>query len=203
MRDASGKKVVIHDKRRVFEDFFCIDEVSVSFEGRDGRLIGPMRRLSFERGDSVAALVLKRGPEPKILLVEQFKYPAYVHDNGWIEETVAGMVDRGESVEEALRREIEEELGYRTSHHETVATFYPSPGGSSERVYLFYCEVSESDAVPGAGGGMTSEGEDIQIIEYGIDDFFEKLANGLFHDPKIIISGLWLKFRLHKTASHP
>jgi nudix-type nucleoside diphosphatase (YffH/AdpP family) len=203
MRDATARKVVIHGKRRVFEDFFSVEEVNVSFEGRDGQMIGPMRRLSFERGDSVAALVLKRGPEPKVLLVEQFKYPVFAHDGGWIVETVAGMIDPAESPEAALERELEEELGFRTSRHEPIAAFYSSPGGSSERVYLFYCEVSESDAVPGAGGGMTAEGEDIQILEYGIDEFFDKLANGFFKDPKIIISGLWLRLRLPETPATP
>ena len=200
MRNESGKKVVVHSRRRVFDDFFSVEEASISYEGRDGRMIGPLRRLSFERGDSVAALVLKRGPSPKILLIEQFKYPASVRGSGWIVETVAGMLGPGESAERALGREIEEELGYRATRHEPIATFYPSPGGSSERVYLFYSEVSESDAAPGGGGGLRSEGEDIKLIEYGISDFFDDLDRGVFQDPKIIIAGFWLRRRLDRTA---
>jgi len=198
MTDESNKKVIIHRKRRVFEDFFSIDEVEVSFEGTDGRMIGPLRRLSFERGDSVAALVLRRGPSPKILLVNQFKYPVHVHDDGWITETVAGMIDRGESTEQALKRELLEELGCRVEQFEPVATFYPSAGGSSERVFLFYCEVSQTDAVP-QRGGLASEGEDIRVVEYDADDFFAMLARGAFVDPKIIISGLWLRSRWTPT----
>lgn len=200
MRTESGRQVIVHSRRRIFEDFFSVDEASISYEGRDGRMIGPLRRLSFERGDSVAALVLKQGPSPKILLVEQFKYPASVHDNGWIVETVAGVLGPGESVEQALGREIEEELGYRATRHVPIAAFYPSPGGSSERVYLFYSEVSESDAVLGEGGGLRSEGEDITPIEYGISDFFDDLDRGVFQDPKIIISGFWLRGRLDPTG---
>jgi ADP-ribose pyrophosphatase len=199
MPDKSGNKVIIHRKRRVFEDFFSIDEVEVSFEGTDGRMVGPLRRLSFERGDSVAALVLRRGPSPRILLVNQFKYPVYVHDDGWITETVAGMIDPGESNEDALKRELLEELGCRVVQFEPVATFYPSAGGSSERVFLFYCEVSQSDTVP-ERAGLASEGEDIRVVEYDVDDFFARLARGAFVDPKIIISGLWLKSRLSSTS---
>ena len=196
MSEPSAKKVIVHRKQRVFEDFFDIDEVDVSFEGRDGKLLGPFRRLSFERGDSVAALVLKRQPTPKVLLVHQFKYPVYVHDDGWITETVAGMVDPGESREVAIRRELREELGYDVAEFEFIASFYPSPGGSSERVFLFYCEVTGADRAPGAGGGLAAEGEDITIVEYDLQEFFVKLAGGAFVDPKILIAGLWLQARL-------
>ena len=195
MAAESDRAVVIHRKRRVFEDFYSVDEVEVSFAGRDGRMVGPLRRLCFERGDSVAVLVLKRGPPPRVVLVNQFKYPVYVHDDGWITETVAGMIDAGESREAALKRELLEELGYNAAVFEHVATFYPSPGGCSERVYLSYCEVAASDAVPGWGGGVASEGEDIRIVEYDLADFFEQLARGAFVDPKVIIAGLWLKHR--------
>lgn len=200
MTQEQPKKVVVHRKRRVFDDFFAIDEVEVSFEGRDGRMVGPLRRLSFERGDSVAALVLKAGPRPTILLVRQFKYPVYEHDGGWITETPAGAIDRGESAEEAMRREMLEEVGYRAERLERIATFYPSAGGSSERVTLFYAEVSSADAVSGRGGGVASEAEVITTLEVDVEDFFEKLAAGEYIDPKIIIGGLWLKQRL---ASDP
>lgn len=196
MSEPTAKKVIVHRKRRVFEDFFDIDEVDVSFEGRDGTLLGPFRRLSFERGDSVAALVVQRQPTPKVLLVNQFKYPVYVHDDGWITETVAGMVDAGESREAAIRRELREELGYDVAEFEFIASFYPSPGGSSERVFLFYCEVTGADRVHGAGGGLAAEGEDITIVEYDLREFFVKLAGGAFVDPKILIAGLWLQARL-------
>lgn len=202
MPDDSGKKVIVHRKRRVFDDFYDIDEVEVSFEGHSGKMLGPFRRLTFERGDSVAALVLKRNwrsnptQAPKVLLVNQFKYPVYVHDDGWITETVAGMVDPGETREESIRRELREEIGYEVQELEFVASFYSSPGGSSERVFLFYCEVDDSCRVPGAGGGLAAEGEDIQMVEYELPEFFAKLAGGVFVDPKIIISGLWLQARL-------
>lgn len=191
-----SNKVTVHRKRRLLDDFFAIDEVEVSYEGTDGRMRGPVRRLSFERGDSVAALLLRTGPTPAIVVVRQFKYPVSVHDDGWITETVAGMVERGEDKLDALRREILEEVGYRATSIEHVATFYPSPGGSSERVFLYFCEVAETDRVPGAGGGVATEGEDIEILEYGLDEFFTKLEQAAFFDPKLIVAGLWLRDRM-------
>jgi ADP-ribose pyrophosphatase len=195
MPEPSPRAVIVHRKRRVYDGFFSLDEVDVSFEGTDGRMIGPLRRVSFERGDSVGALVLERGATPKILLVNQFKYPVSIHDDGWITETVAGMIDRGESPEAALRRELREELGYRVETMEPVATFYPSAGGCSERVYLFFCEVSPGDAVAQAGG-LASEGEHIRLVAYDLPTFFAMLDRAAFVDAKIIIAGLWLKSRL-------
>lgn len=199
----ANKKVIIHRKRRVFDDFFAIDEAEISFQSKNGGMIGPLRRLSFERGDSVAALVLKKGPSPKILLVNQFKYPVYAHDGGWITETMAGMVDPGESTEVALEREILEEIGYEVSTFEFIAKFYPSPGGSSERIFLFYCEVSDAELRPGKGGGLVEEGEDISLVEYELDDFFTRLSQGEFMDAKLIMAGWWLKARLAADAGKP
>jgi nudix-type nucleoside diphosphatase (YffH/AdpP family) len=196
MPEEAKKSVVIHAKRRIFQDFFSIDEAEVSFEGRDGRMIGPVRRLSFERGDSVAALVLKKGSPPTVLLVNQFKYPAYAQDGGWITEAAAGMLAPGEAKEAAMKREIVEELGYEVASLEFIATFYPSPGGCSERIHLFYGETSAGDLRPGFGGGLIEEGEDIRILEYTLDDFFRKLTAGQFMDAKLIIAGWWLKSRL-------
>lgn len=54
------KRVVVHGKKRVFDGFFKIDEAEVSFERFDGRMSPRLRRLCFERGDSVAVVIYDR-----------------------------------------------------------------------------------------------------------------------------------------------
>lgn len=190
-----SKKVIIESQQRVFDDFFKVDLANVLVEGYDAKMRGPMRRLVFQRGDSVAALILDRD-RGDLLLVEQFRYPTYKKGPGWIIETMAGILEEGETPEEALRREMQEEVGYDTTDYEHIATYYPSPGGSSERVFLYYAEVGVENRI-GSGGGKESEQEDIKIIRMPVSDFTRKLKNGVFTDSKILVAGFWFISQKH------
>jgi ADP-ribose pyrophosphatase len=101
------------------------------------------------------------------------------------------MVDVGEPPEAALRREIEEELGYRPDRVEHIATFYVSPGGSSERIWLYYAEVSEAGRVS-AGGGLPGEHEDIRVLSLTAEEARAALAEDRLVDAKTIIGLQWL-----------
>jgi nudix-type nucleoside diphosphatase (YffH/AdpP family) len=191
---SSMRKVTIHSKRRIFDGFFKIDEAVLSYEKFDGRMSKPLHRLCFERGDSVAAIVFNRDSRQAIL-VNQFKYPTLERGPGWIMETVAGMVNANETPESALRREILEEIGYAVEATEHIASFYVSPGGSSERVLLYYAEVANSGHI-GPGGGVETEGEDIEAIALSIDELGGRLRVGAVQDAKTIIAIQWLLDRL-------
>jgi nudix-type nucleoside diphosphatase (YffH/AdpP family) len=184
------KRVEILSHRRLFDDIFKIDEASVRFERVDGSISPPVRRLVFERGDSVAAVVFVRDTQA-LVLTEQFRFPTHDKGPGWLLEIIAGTVDAGETPEAALRREIEEELGYRVGHVEPIATFYPSPGGSSERIWLYYVETIQADRVS-AGGGVAAEHEDIRVLTMSRDEAREALADGRFADAKTLIGLQWL-----------
>jgi nudix-type nucleoside diphosphatase (YffH/AdpP family) len=98
-----------------------------------------------------------------------------------VPEVVAGMIDAHEQPEEATKREIHEEIGYLVSNLTPIATFYVSPGGSSERIYLYYTEVCNSDHIS-AGGGLVSEHEDIELLELSFAALWDMLARGEIHD---------------------
>ena len=184
------KKVSVHSRRRLLDDFFKVDEAEVSFERSDGSMTPPVRQLVFERGDSVAAVVFDRDSR-RLLFTEQFRFPTLDKGPGWLLEIIAGMVDAGEPPEAALRREIEEELGYRADRVEPIATFYVSPGGSSERIWLYYAEVSGGGRVSG-GGGLPGEHEDIRVVSLTVEEVRAALAaNGLV-DAKTVIGMQWL-----------
>ena len=131
--------------------------------------------------NAVAALVydtLKK----KFIFVNQFRCGS----NSDILEVVAGTLDKpNEDKEDAINREIFEEIGYETDHIEMISEFFVSPGISSEKISLFYCEVSKKT---GQGGGLESENEDIDIVEFSYDEMLSEN----FMDAKTIIAINWL-----------
>ncbi len=129
-----------------------------------------------------------------VILVEQFRYPAWTRGGGWLVETIAGTVDPGESPEQAVRREVEEEAGYRIGALTHVSTFFLSPGGSSERVFLYCAFVTRSQRL-GSGGGASPEHEDIRVLEVPLAEVGSRLTSGDFVDAKTLIGLQWLLAR--------
>ena len=189
-----SQRVKVERKRLILDDFFKVEEVYLSYEKFDGSMSPLVRRLNFERGDSVAA-VLHHKERNSVLLVNQFKYPSYEKGPGWITEVVAGMVSAGEAPEDAVRREISEETGYIANKIEHISTFYVSPGGSSERILLYYVDVSGTGPDEG-GGGLAEENEDIKLLEVPVDKAFLQVEHGEIADAKTIIGLIWLQKRL-------
>jgi ADP-ribose pyrophosphatase len=94
-----------------------------------------------------------------------------------------------------MRRELVEELGYEADQLVPISSFYVSPGGSSERVHLYYAEVSAADRV-GDGGGVPAEGEMIEIVVVSVDELLSMVRDGTIADAKTIIGALWLERRV-------
>lgn len=184
------RRAEVRSRRRLLDDFFKVDEAEVSFERTDGSMTPPVRRLVFERGDSVAAVVLHRESD-QLLFTEQFRFPTLGKGSGWLLEVVAGMIDRDEAPETALRRELEEELGFSAARIEPIATFFVSPGGSSERIWLYYAEVSDAGRLSD-GGGVAAEHEEIRIVRMSRDEARAALLDGRLPDAKSIIGLQWL-----------
>jgi nudix-type nucleoside diphosphatase (YffH/AdpP family) len=180
------KRVLIDHRERVYDGFFKLDEAQLRYERFDGTMSGSVTRLALERGDSVAVL-LYRPEDGRIVLVNQFKYPTYHKGPGWIIETLAGMIDDGEDPADAARREVLEESGYAVRDLVHLSTFYLSPGGSSERVFLYLAEVAD-DAKIAEGGGRPIEGEDIETVEMLLADALVQVRSGAIADAKTIVA---------------
>lgn len=190
----------IQRQRRVFADFFKIDELLVTHERFDGTMSAVQKRLVFERGDAVAVLVLNTDAQ-SVVLVEQFRAPVLVGrrrddpstTDGWIVETVAGMVDANEAPEAAAIRETFEETGYLVRKLQPIGRFFSSPGGTSERIFLYFAEVGDAER-KSDGGGIGDE--DIKIVQMPTSELFDRLARGAIEDPKLMIAACWLRERL-------
>jgi ADP-ribose pyrophosphatase len=198
--NAKPWRVDIKSKEKVFDDFFRVDRYTVSHETFDGGMTPDLPVLVFERGDAVAAL-LYDPVRRKVIAVNQFRLPTREkgQGRGWLVEAIAGMIKGSkdgkpeETPLQCLIREVAEETGYEITQAAPVSTFFSSPGGSTERIHLYYAEVQKTDQ-KGKGGGADL-GEDIEIVEYDVDEFLHKLAGGEFEDPKLIIAGQWFQAR--------
>ncbi len=187
------KKVDILSKEEVFKKaFFRIEKVRLRHELYNGEMSRELTRLNFNRGDSVAALI-HQTDDDTLILTEQFRYPAYVKGEGWLVEVPAGTVEEGEEPVETMHRELEEEIGYRTDEFRHIHTFFVSPGGTSERIHLFYARVESEDKIS-KGGGVPLEGEDIRALIISVDDALEMLEEGKIMDAKTLIALQWLKY---------
>jgi ADP-ribose pyrophosphatase len=194
------KKVVIESKKLVLDDFFKVEEANLQYELFNGKMSIPVRRLSLERGDSAAILVFNLETQ-KIILIDQFRYPTYKNGHGWVTEIVAGMVDPGETPEQTAHKELEEEAGLIISSLERICDFYPSPGGSSERIFLFYAEVSGKSAIYSKTGGLPGHGEDTATSEISLEDALNKIKSGEIIDAKTIMGIFWLENRQLKQKN--
>ncbi len=191
------KKVEIKSQRYLLKDVFRVEEVFLRFEKFDGTMSDTLRRLNFDRGDSVALLAYNLDTQ-KILLINQFRYPTYHKGPGWITEALAGIMDEGESPEETARREAHEETGLTVGNVEFIASFYPSPGGCSEKIYLYYVEISGDKARHNEVGGLEEEHENILTLELSLDEALEKIRTGEIQDGKTIMGIFWLQNHLSK-----
>ncbi|MBC7979515.1 MAG: NUDIX domain-containing protein [Armatimonadetes bacterium] len=189
------KKIVnIIQRQQIFHRFvFRIDELKLTHERYDGTMSPEITRLILERGDSVA--VLLHDTETDILLLcEQFRAPTLEKDSGWMVEVLAGILESGEEPEECAQREAFEETGYAPRALQRIACVYLSPGGSSERIHLYYAEVSLTDKV-GGGGGLVAEAEDIRLIRLPVKEALAQAATGAIRDAKTLIAIQWLELQ--------
>lgn len=195
MRD---KKVDVLSRRLLLDGYFKVEEAVVSFEQKDGTMSAPIRRLDFLRGDAVCAVLVNKA-KGTLVLVRQFRYAGLSRHQAFPLELVAGLIDVGEAPDAAIRREILEEVGYAVGPLTRVATYYPSPGITSERGILFYGETEGTEPVA-AGGGLAEESEEIDVVEMPIAEVFAMIETGEIYDGKTLIGLLWLKDRLRSGA---
>ncbi len=182
--------------RRLLDAFFKVDEYHGAYERYDNTMSDDHPLLVFERGDLVAALLFDPA-QRQVILVEQFRLPTVGKGSGggWILETAAGIIEEGETARDAIISEVREETGYHVTDLVPIMNFFSSPGGSTERILLYYAEVRQAQKKT-EGGGVQDERENIRIVPMPVNEFFDRLRNNEFEDAKLIIAAQWLRDRL-------
>jgi ADP-ribose pyrophosphatase len=124
-------------------------------------------RETYDRGNGATLLLVNRARRT-VVLTRQFRLPAYVNGHhGFLVEAAAGLLD-GARPEERIAAEVEEETGYRIKDVRKLWDVFMSPGSVTERLHFFVADYEPADRVS-AGGGLAEEGEDLEVLELGID----------------------------------
>ena len=180
----------ISDRIRVQEVVLLSDHygtlttTSLQWRRNDGTWQTQSREV-YDRGDA-AAILPYHLKQRTVILVRQFRYPAFVagHDDLLI-EAAAGLLDNA-SPEERIRLEAEEETGYRLHDVKKVFEAFMSPGAVTEKLHFFVAEYEPHMRIS-AGGGLAHEGEEIEVLELGIDEALAMMADGRIVDAKTIM----------------
>jgi nudix-type nucleoside diphosphatase (YffH/AdpP family) len=142
-------------------------------------------RETYDRGNG-ATLLLYNLAQRSVVLVRQFRYPAYVNGcDDLLIEAVAGLLDN-ETPEIRIRAEAEEETGYRLGEVQKVFEAFMSPGAVTEKLHFFVAEYQPNMRI-GSGGGLVSEGEDIEVLELPFDQALAMIRDGRIADAKTIM----------------
>jgi len=182
----------------LFEKYFRLDEYSLSHELFGGGDSPVFTREIFERGSVVA--VLPYDPERrKVVLIEQFRAGAIEDPDGpWLIESVAGVIEPGESTQQVALRECVEEAGCEIRQLEIISKYYVSPGGTSEHCSL-YCGLVDSKGVAGIHG-LADENEDIRVMVVDAEEAFAWVREGRIRSSATIIALQWLELNQAQFA---
>jgi ADP-ribose pyrophosphatase len=175
----------------LFEKYFRLDEYSLSHELFGGGDSSVFTREIFERG-SVVAVLPYDSERRKVVLIEQFRAGAIEDPDGpWLIESVAGVIEPGESTQQVALRECVEEAGCEIRQLEIISQYYVSPGGTSEHCSL-YCGLVDSDGVAGIHG-LADENEDIRVMVVDTEEAFAWVRSGRIRSSATIIALQWLE----------
>jgi len=177
-------RIRVHNVRLVSDNHSVLKTTTFEWRRANGEW-QTQARESYDRGNG-ATLLPYNLAQRSVVLVRQFRYPAYVngHDDLLI-EAAAGLLDN-QSPENRIRAEVEEETGYRLGHVRKVFEAFMSPGAVTEKLHFFVAEYEPHMRI-GSGGGIASEGEDIEVLELPIDQTLAMIADGRIADAKTIM----------------
>jgi len=167
------------------EDWYTLNKVTFDYQLSDSQWVNQSREC-YDRGNG-ATVLLYNTEKKTVVLVKQFRMPTYVngHQTGMMIETCAGVLD-GDDPITCIIKETEEETGYRIKNVKKIFESYMSPGAVTEILHFFIAEYNDQMKI-GAGGGLDSEHEDIEILEMDFSKAIQMIENGEIKDAKTIM----------------
>ena len=188
-----SNRIRVKNVRLLSDNHYTLRTTTLEWRRADGEW-QTQHRETYDRGNG-AALLPYNLARRTVMLVKQFRYPAYVNGcDDLLIEAAAGLLDN-ESPENRIRAEAEEEIGYRLRDIRKIFEAYMSPGSVTEKLHFFVGEY-QPDMKIGSGGGNADEGEDIEVLELKIDEALAMIADGRIMDAKTIMLLQWARLNV-------
>jgi GDP-mannose pyrophosphatase NudK len=167
------------------DNWYILKKLTYEYTKKDGSVLTQTRE-AYDRGNG-ATILLYNKAQHTVILTRQFRLPTYINGNagGMLIEACAGLLDK-DNPEDCIRRETEEETGYKIKDVRKVFEAYMSPGSVTEILYFFIAEYSKEMKVAD-GGGVAHEEENIEVMEIGIDQAMTMIQTGEIKDGKTIM----------------
>ncbi|MEP6627677.1 MAG: GDP-mannose pyrophosphatase NudK [Ginsengibacter sp.] len=167
------------------DNWYVLKKVTYEYSKKDGSK-HVQSREAYDRGNGAAILLYNREFKT-VILTKQFRLPSFINGNedGMLIEACAGLLDK-DNPEDCIKREAEEETGYRVTDVKKVYEAYMSPGSVTEILYFFIAEYSKDMKVT-EGGGVESEEENIEVLEIKFDEVMKMMETGRIKDAKTIM----------------
>ncbi|MBM3070298.1 GDP-mannose pyrophosphatase [Enterobacter sp. RHBSTW-00994] len=177
-------EIRIIESQTLSDNWYVLKKYTFDQQRRDGEWQRQEREV-YDRGNGATILLYNRDKKT-VILTRQFRFPVFIngHD-GYLIESAAGLLDNMDP-ESRIKAEAEEETGFRVSRVEKVFEAYMSPGSVTEKLFFYLAEYHPHDKTS-AGGGLKSEGEDIEVLELSLNEALEGIAKGLIVDGKTIM----------------
>ena len=195
----SANDVKVLDKAICHQGFLRVCRYTLQHRLYEGGWSEAFTREIMERAPGVGVLLYDPDLD-KVLMVEQFRAGCLENRNGpWVLELVAGIVDRNEQPEAVAIREAMEEANQPLHQLLPVSEYYNSPGGSSEKLYIFCARVDTSQAE--GVFGLRHEHEDIRTVVLSRCEAEQKVRNGEINNAMSIIALQWLTMNLEEVKA--
>lgn len=164
---------------------YTLRQVTFDYQKPDGSW-ETQAREAYDRGNG-ATILLYNKQNKTVVLTNQFRMPTYVNGNetGMMIEACAGLLDK-DNPEDCIRRETEEETGYKVSGVKKVFEAYMSPGSVTEILHFFVAEYSNEMKVH-EGGGLEHDQENIEVLELPFEKGLQMIEDGRIKDAKTIM----------------
>jgi len=180
-----GKNIKILKTEILSDNWYTLKKVTYEYLKKDGTL-QIQTREAYDRGNG-ATILLYNKEQKTVILTRQFRLPTFINGNntGMLIEACAGLLDR-DNPEDCIRKETEEETGYKVTDVRKIFEAYMSPGSVTEILYFFVAEYHKSMKIT-EGGGIADEQEHIEVLELDFSTAFSMIATGEIKDAKTIM----------------
>ena len=178
-------RIKIKETELLSDNWYTLNKVTYDYQKKNGEWETHSRE-AYDRGNGATILLYNKNNKT-VILTRQFRLPTFVNGNesGMLIEACAGLLDK-DNAEDCIRKETEEETGYKITKVQKIFESYMSPGSVTEILY-FFVAAYDNDMKVSEGGGLEEEQENIEVLELDFEEAYNMIYTGEIKDGKTIM----------------